>query len=100
MDATTLSRQPSALVVGAGPVGALTALGLWQQGWQVTLLEKEALPTQNLPSSYDNRQLALTPQSVEWLTQTLKLTDLTAKLTPITHIHTSSKGHLGSMLMT
>ena len=100
MDATTLSPQPSALVVGAGPVGALTALGLWQQGWQVMLLEKEALPTQNLPSSYDNRQLALTPQSVEWLTQTLKLTDLTAKLTPITHIHTSSKGHLGSMLMT
>ncbi len=100
MDATTLSPQPSALVVGAGPVGALTALGLSQQGWQVTLLEKEALPTQNLPSSYDNRQLALTPQSVDWLTQTLSLTDLTAKLTPITHIHTSSKGHCGSMLMT
>jgi 2-octaprenyl-6-methoxyphenol hydroxylase len=100
MDATTLNPQSSALVVGAGPVGALTALGLWQQGWQVTLLEKEALPAHCLPSSYDNRQLALTPQSVEWLTQTLKLTDLTTKLTPITHIHTSSKGHLGSMLMT
>ena len=100
MDATTLSPQPSALVVGAGPVGALTALGLWQQGWQVTLLEKEALAAHNLPSSYDNRQLALTPQSVDWLTQTLKLTGLTAKLTPITHIQTSSKGHFGSMLMT
>ncbi|MBD3767802.1 MAG: FAD-dependent monooxygenase [Gammaproteobacteria bacterium] len=100
MDATTLSPQPSALVVGAGPVGALTALGLWQQGWQVRLLEKEALTAHNLPSSYDNRQLALTPQSVDWLTQTLKLTDLSAKLTPITHIHTSSKGHFGSMLMT
>lgn len=100
MDATTLNQAHSALVVGAGPVGALTALGLWQQGWQVTLLEKEALLPNQLPSSYDNRQLALTPQSVDWLTHTLGLTDLWSELTPIHHIHTSSKGHFGAMLMT
>lgn len=100
MDATTLNQPHTALVVGAGPVGALTALGLWQHGWQVTLLEKEPLTANSLPSSYDNRQLALTPQSVTWLTHTLRLTELAAQLTPITHIHTSSKGHFGSMLMT
>lgn len=100
MDATALNQPHTALVVGAGPVGALTALGLCQQGWQVTLLEKEPLVPHHLPSSYDNRQLALTPQSVDWLTQTLGLTDLWSQLTPISHIHTSSKGHFGSMLMT
>lgn len=100
MDATTLNQPHTALVVGAGPVGALTALGLWQQGWQVTLLEKEPLAPHQLPSSYDNRQLALTPQSVDWLTQTLGLSELWSQLTPISHIHTSSKGHFGSMLMT
>ena len=100
MDARSLNQPHTALVVGAGPVGALTALGLWQQGWQVTLLEKELLAPHQLPSSYDNRQLALTPQSVDWLTQTLGLTDLWSQLTPISQIHTSSKGHYGSMLMT
>ncbi len=100
MDARSLNQLHTALVVGAGPVGALTALGLCQQGWQVTLLEKEPLAPDQLPSSYDNRQLALTPQSVDWLTQTLGLTDLWSQLTPISHIHTSSKGHFGSMLMT
>ncbi len=100
MDARSLNQPHTALVVGAGPVGALTALGLCQQGWQVTLLEKELLAPHQLPSSYDNRQLALTPQSVDWLTQTLGLTDLWSQLTPIGQIHTSSKGHFGSMLMT
>jgi len=100
MDANPLNNPASALVVGAGPVGALTALSLAQQGWQVTLLEKEPLASTVLPSSYDKRQLALTPQSVEWLTQDLGLTELLPQLTPITHIHTSSQGHYGSMLMT
>jgi 2-octaprenyl-6-methoxyphenol hydroxylase len=100
MDAKPLNQPHSALVVGAGPVGVLTALGLWKNGWQVTLLEKEFIAPHQLPSCYDNRQLALTPQSVEWLTQNLGLNDLWSQLTPITHIHTSSKGHFGSMLMT
>lgn len=97
MDAKPLT----AAIVGAGPIGAMAALALHQQGWQVRLFERETLTAaQPLPSSYDERQLALTPQSVDWLVNQLGLTQLSAQLTPILSIHTSSKGHFGQMMMT
>lgn len=34
-----VSRQRKALVVGAGPVGALTALSLHRRGWEVEIWE-------------------------------------------------------------
>ncbi|MCI4411058.1 MAG: FAD-dependent monooxygenase [Thiotrichales bacterium] len=99
MDAKPLNNSNSAIVVGAGPIGALLAITLAKQGWQVTLLEKQALNDNVLPSSYDKRQLALTPQSVDWLTQQTLFPTLHNALTEIHHIHTSSKDCFGSLSM-
>jgi 2-octaprenyl-6-methoxyphenol hydroxylase len=97
MDESTLTT-PSALIVGAGPVGALLALALNQRGWMVTLIEQHDF-SQGLPSSYDNRQLALTAGSVDWLQQAQLLPDLLHKLTPILDIHSSAQGNLGVLAM-
>jgi len=92
--------MPSAIIVGAGPVGALLALALNQLGWQITLIEKQEKDAKNLPSSYDNRQLALTHGSIDWLTQSQLLPTIKAQLTPILSIHTSSQDNIGCMTMT
>ncbi len=89
----------SAVIVGAGPVGCLTALGLSKQGWQVTIVEKLACPEGELPTSYDNRQLALSEANVAWLLEQSLLPNLSAYLTPILRIHTSAKDGFGLMEM-
>jgi 2-octaprenyl-6-methoxyphenol hydroxylase len=99
MDATHLIQPQSALIVGAGPVGALLALALHQRGWQVTLIEQHDF-AQGLPKSYDSRQLALTAGSVDWLKQTQLLPELLAELTPILSIHSSSQDNFGTTSMT
>ncbi len=98
MDENTLT-QTSALIIGAGPVGALLALALNRLGWQVTLVEQHDF-SQGLPASYDNRQLALTAGSIDWLKQTQLLPLLMAELTPILSIHSSSQNNLGTLSMT
>lgn len=89
----------SAVIVGAGPVGCLTALGLAKQGWQVTLVEKLACLEGEIPASYDNRQLALTQANVAWLLEQSLLPELSAYLTPILRIHTSAQDGFGVMEM-
>jgi len=99
MDANSLVQPHTALIVGAGPVGALLALTLNQRGWQVTLIEQHDFSL-GLPKSYDSRQLALTAGSIDWLKQTMLLPELLTELTPILSIHSSSQGNLGSLTMT
>ena len=46
MTKTNGTRQRKALVVGAGPVGALTALSLHRRGWEVEIWEsREGMST-------------------------------------------------------
>ena len=92
--------MPSAIIVGAGPVGALLAIALDKLSWQVTLIEKQDKLDDQLPSSYDNRQLALTHGSIDWLTQSQMLPAISTQLTPILSIHTSSQDNMGCMTMT
>ncbi|MEM7001929.1 MAG: FAD-dependent oxidoreductase [Pseudomonadota bacterium] len=51
------------VVVGAGLVGAASALGLARRGWQVTLLERQAPAVQRGALGLDIRNVALNPQS-------------------------------------
>lgn len=37
-----ISRSPKAVVVGAGPVGCLSAMALAKLGWDVTIYERRA----------------------------------------------------------
>ncbi len=99
MDAKSLVKPHSAIIVGAGPVGALLALALNRRGWQITLIEQHDF-SQGLPKSYDSRQLALTAGSVDWLAQTQLLPELMAELTPILSIHSSSQDNFGCLSMT
>jgi 2-octaprenyl-6-methoxyphenol hydroxylase len=92
------SLTPSAIIVGAGPVGVLLALTLDQLGWKVTLLEKHPL-NEGLPPSYDHRQIALTAGSVDWLRQQSWTSALIKILTPIHRIHSSSQGNFGILTM-
>jgi 2-octaprenyl-6-methoxyphenol hydroxylase len=99
MDAKSLVKPHSAIIVGAGPVGALLALALNRRGWQITLIEQHDF-SQGMPKSYDSRQLALTAGSVDWLAQTQLLPELMAELTPILSIHSSSQDNFGCLSMT
>lgn len=89
----------SAMVIGAGPVGCLTALGLAKLGWKVRLIEKLTCPDNELPSSYDDRQLALSEANVSWLQASGLLPNLMAHLTPMLSIHTSAQDGFGVMVM-
>lgn len=88
----------SAIVLGAGPVGAALALTLAKQNWHVRLIEQSPC-VDGLPPSYDHRQLALTPPSVALLEGLCGRDTLRKKLTPILQIHSSSYGELGSLNM-
>src|SRR6266567_659692 len=58
-----MQRDDRVIVVGAGPVGAVTALALVKKGIPVTLIEAEAEPPE------DQRAATIHPQTVEMLVE-------------------------------
>ena len=82
------------IISGGGPVGLMLAMGLAEQGKQVTLVEALAeQAAQN--SSFDGRVLALTLGSQEALHALGLWSSLLPFVEPILHVHVSQKGYLG-----
>lgn len=88
MDARVTS-QNSVLIVGAGPVGAVCALALQQQGIVAQVLE-----AQPEDARADTRILALSHGS-RLILGRLGVWDRLEGVTPITRIHISQRGALG-----
>src|SRR5262249_42439486 len=89
-----MQHDDRVIVVGAGPVGAVTALALVKQGIPVTLLEAEAEPPE------DQRAATIHPPTVEMLAE-LGLTDEAfaedangGMLSPIFHFRDRVSGEL------
>ncbi|MDQ1314430.1 MAG: 2-octaprenyl-6-methoxyphenol hydroxylase [Pseudomonadota bacterium] len=78
------------LIVGAGPVGAVCALALRQQGVVARVLE-----AQPADARADTRILALSHGS-RLILDRLGVWDTIADVTPITRIHISQRGALGA----
>ena len=79
----------SVLIVGAGPVGAVCALALQQQGVAARVLE-----AQPADARADTRTLALSHGS-RLILERLGVWEKLADVTPITRIHISQRGALG-----
>ena len=79
----------SVLIVGAGPVGAVCALALQQQGIAAHVLE-----AQPADARADSRTLALS-HGARLILDRLGVWDRLADVTPITRIHISQRGALG-----
>ena len=79
----------SVLIVGAGPVGAVCALALQQQGVAACVLE-----AQREDARADTRTLALSHGS-RLILDRLGVWEKLADVTPITRIHISQRGALG-----
>ena len=82
------------LIVGAGPVGAVCALALQQQGVAVQVLE-----AQPADARADTRTLALSHGS-QLILDRLGVWDRLEGVTPITRIHISQRGALGVARLT
>jgi 2-octaprenyl-6-methoxyphenol hydroxylase len=82
-------RMNDVLIVGAGPVGAVCALALQQQGIAARVLE-----AQPADARADTRTLALSYGS-RLILDRLGVWDKIAAVTPITRIHISQRGALG-----
>jgi 2-octaprenyl-6-methoxyphenol hydroxylase len=82
-------RVSEVLIVGAGPVGAVCALALQQQGIAVRVLE-----AQPADARADTRTLALSHGS-RLILERLGVWDRLDEVTPITRIHISQRGALG-----
>ena len=83
------SVSSSVLIVGAGPVGAVCALALAQQGVVARVLE-----AQPEDARADTRTLALAHGS-RLILERLGVWEKLADVTPITRIHISQRGALG-----
>lgn len=83
------ARVSSVLIVGAGPVGAVCALALQQQGIAAQVLE-----AQLADARADTRTLALSHGS-RLILERLGVWDRLEGVTPITRIHISQRGALG-----
>ncbi len=79
----------SVLIVGAGPVGAVCALALQQQGIAVQVIE-----AQPEDARADSRTLALS-HGARLILERLGIWDRLDPVTPITRIHVSQRGALG-----
>jgi len=79
----------SVLIVGAGPVGAVCALAMQQQGIAARVLE-----AQPADAGADTRTLALSHGS-RLILERLGVWDQLDDVTPITRIHISQRGALG-----
>ncbi|MDO4626459.1 MAG: FAD-dependent monooxygenase [Pasteurellaceae bacterium] len=62
-----MAEQKEIIIVGGGMVGAACALGLAQQGWQVQVIEHNALPNFDPIAPYDLRISAISVASVNLL---------------------------------
>lgn len=82
-------RMTPVLIVGAGPVGAVCALALQQQGIAAQVLE-----AQPADARADTRTLALSHGS-RLILDRLGVWDRIEDVTPITRIHISQRGALG-----
>lgn len=82
------------LIVGAGPVGAVCALALQQQG-----VEAHVLEAQSEDARADTRTLALSYGS-RLILDRLGVWDALEGVTPITRIHISQRGALGVTRLT
>jgi 2-octaprenyl-6-methoxyphenol hydroxylase len=82
-------RMSDVLIVGAGPVGAVCALALRQQGINVRVIE-----AQPEDARADSRTLALSHGS-QLILDRLGVWDTLEGVTPITRIHISQRGALG-----
>lgn len=85
----TPERTDDVLIVGAGPVGAVCALALQQQGIPARVLE-----AQPADARVDTRTLALSHGS-QLILDRLGVWALLDDATPITRIHVSQRGALG-----
>ena len=83
------SAMADALIVGAGPVGAVCALALQQQGIAARVLE-----AQPEAARADSRTLALSHGS-QLILDRLGVWSALENVTPITRIHISQRGALG-----
>lgn len=86
------------LIVGGGLVGASLAIALDNAGLPAILVEAAAPRVDDQPS-YDERNLALARATVNGLTAIGVWDFAQDRATPITHIHTSRAGDLGSVRM-
>jgi 2-octaprenyl-6-methoxyphenol hydroxylase len=84
------ARMNDILIVGAGPVGAVCALALQQQGLAARVLE-----AQPQDARADTRTLALAHGS-RLILERLGVWGRLADVTPITRIHISQRGALGA----
>lgn len=84
-----VSTLESAIIVGGGPVGAVCALALQQQGIAARVLEAQAADARG-----DTRILALS-HGARLILERLGAWALLADATPITRIHISQRGALG-----
>ena len=82
------------LIVGAGPVGAVCALALQQQGIQAHVIE-----AQPADARADTRTLALS-HGARLILDRLGVWDKIEDVTPITRIHISQRGTLGVARLT
>lgn len=82
-------RVNDLLIVGAGPVGAVCALALQQQGIRAHVLE-----AQPADARADTRTLALS-HGARLILDRLGVWDRLEEVTPITRIHISQRGALG-----
>jgi len=96
-DALVDGSEIDVLIVGAGMVGASTALGVADQGLSVLLVDTFAF--QNAKSdytpSYDARSTAISWGSREILNQLGVWCDVAEHATPIMDVHVSEKGRFG-----
>lgn len=83
------ARLSDILIVGAGPVGAVCALVLRQQGIRAHVLE-----AQPEDARADSRTLALS-HGARLILERLGVWDALADVTPISRIHISQRGALG-----
>jgi len=92
-----MNRLYDVVIIGGGLVGASLAAALRHSPLKVTLLEAGhwSPPDAILPSSYDERVLALNYASQRILHSLGVWEKINQLATPIKHIHVSDQGHFG-----
>ena len=85
------------VIVGAGMVGASTALGISDLGLSVLLVDSFAFKNTGLSytPSYDARSTAISWGSREILSQLGVWSTISEHASPISQVHVSEKGHFG-----
>ncbi|TNF92626.1 MAG: 2-octaprenyl-6-methoxyphenyl hydroxylase [Gammaproteobacteria bacterium] len=86
------------VIVGAGAVGACLAIALAELGYTVALIEKSPIINHHQPA-FDERHLAFS-RSTRLALEGLGLWEqMAAAATQVTHIHVTSRGRFGSVML-